>query len=73
MKNTHNSAIITGITAASQEQAFAISQVMEGIQQITEVVQNNTALSEETASASEELSSQSELLKGLVDVFELKG
>ncbi|MDR1665377.1 MAG: methyl-accepting chemotaxis protein [Clostridiales bacterium] len=65
--------IITGITAASQEQAFAIGQVMEGINQITEVVQSNSATSEESASASEELSSQADVLKGLVETFKLRG
>ncbi|MDR2904133.1 MAG: methyl-accepting chemotaxis protein [Clostridiales bacterium] len=69
---TQVSGIITGITAASQEQTVAIAQLLEGITQITDVVQNNSATSEETASASEELSSQSDVLKGLVEVFQLK-
>jgi methyl-accepting chemotaxis protein len=66
------SEIITGINAASQEQAKSIKQVMEGINQITGVVQTNSATSEESASASEQLSSQAEVLKGLVAVFKLK-
>jgi methyl-accepting chemotaxis protein len=67
------SEIITNINAASQEQANSINQVLEGISQITEVVQTNSASSEESASAAEELSSQADVLKGLVEVFKLRG
>jgi methyl-accepting chemotaxis protein len=64
--------IITGINAASKEQASEIHNLLDGMNQINDVVQTNSATSEESASASEELSSQAEVLKGLVEVFKLK-
>ncbi|MDR1665005.1 MAG: methyl-accepting chemotaxis protein [Clostridiales bacterium] len=65
-------AIITDISASSDEQSKAVEQVSIGISQITEVVQNNSATSEEAAAASQQLSSQSDVMKSLVDVFKLK-
>jgi len=63
--------IINGISAASLEQAEAISQVNEGISQISRVVQSNSAVSEEAAAASQELASQAEILRELVAYFDL--
>ncbi|MCL1883301.1 MAG: methyl-accepting chemotaxis protein [Defluviitaleaceae bacterium] len=63
--------VVSAISDASQEQAVAISQVVQGLQQISLVVQSNSAVSEETAAASEELNSQAELLQQLVNYFKL--
>jgi len=63
--------IINSISAASQEQADAISQVSIGLAQISQVVQSNSAVSEETAASSEELNSQAEVLQQLVSYFRL--
>lgn len=60
------------ISAASQEQAAAISQVTQGVDQISNVVQTNSATAEESAAASEELSGQASMLKELVGRFILK-
>jgi methyl-accepting chemotaxis protein len=64
--------IITNIAKASDEQAIAVSHVMEGIHQITNVVQSNSATAEESASASQELTSQADVLKEMTGVFKLK-
>ncbi len=64
--------IISGITAASNEQATSIAQVTIGVDQISAVVQTNSATSEESAAASEELSSQATMLNELVSRFNLK-
>ena len=63
--------LVSGITAASNEQAIGISQINEGIMQVSEVVMTNSAASEESAAASEELSGQAELLKENVAKFKL--
>jgi methyl-accepting chemotaxis protein len=66
------SAIISGISAASNEQAIAISQINDGVGHIAEVVQDNSATSEESAAAAQELSSQSDVMRSLVNVFSLR-
>lgn len=65
--------IIGQISNASSDQAYAISQIMIGIDQISSVVQTNSATAEESAAASEQLSSQSQIMKSLVGRFKLKG
>ncbi|MCL2873651.1 MAG: methyl-accepting chemotaxis protein [Defluviitaleaceae bacterium] len=65
------SEFIGKISAASKEQAEAITQVSVGLLQISTVTQNNSAVSEETAAASEELNSQAEILQQLVSYFKL--
>lgn len=64
--------IIRQISEASNDQAYAISQIMMGIEQISSVVQTNSATAEESAAASEELSTQAQLMKSLVEMFQLK-
>lgn len=64
--------IIRQISEASNDQAYAISQIMMGIEQISSVVQTNSATAEESAAASEELSTQAQLMKSLVEMFRLK-
>ena len=64
--------IIGLISEASSDQAYSISQVIEGINQISNVVQTNSATAQESAAASEELSGQSQLMKNLVGKFKLK-
>lgn len=64
--------IIGQISEASNEQAYAISQITIGMDQISDVVQTNSATAEESAAASEELSSQSQLMRSLVGRFKLK-
>lgn len=64
--------LVGKITAESNEQASAITQVNKGIEQMNAVVQLNSATSEETAASAEELSSQAELLKEMAGRFKLK-
>jgi len=64
--------LISHISAASNEQASAVTQINQGIEQISAVIQTNSATSEESAAASEELSGQAQLLKDLVGHFKLK-
>ena len=65
-------ALVGNISAASAEQAIAITQVNQAITQVSQVVQTNSATAEESASASEELSEQAEALKNNVTQFKLK-
>ena len=60
------------ISLASNEQASAIAQVMQGVDQIASVVQANSATAEESAAASEELSAQARVLKQLVTQFKYR-
>lgn len=62
---------ITDIANASQEHAFAVSQINQGLEQIASVVHTNAATAEESAASSKELSNQAELLQNLVDKFEI--
>lgn len=64
--------IIGQISEASNDQAYAISQITIGMDQISDVVQTNSVTVEESASASEELFSQSQLMRSLVGKFKLK-
>lgn len=61
------------ITAASGDQASAISQIAASIDQVSSVVQNNSATAEESAATSEELSAQAAVLQTLIGQFTLKG
>lgn len=60
------------ISAATDTQAVAMSQLSQGIDQISSVVHNTSATSEESAATSEELSSQAQILNELVGHFKLK-
>jgi methyl-accepting chemotaxis protein len=64
--------IIGQISEASKDQAYAITQIMTGIDQISDVVQTNSATAEESAAASQELSEQSQHMKMLIGRFKLK-
>jgi methyl-accepting chemotaxis protein len=64
--------IVSGIAAASNEQATAIGQINQAIEEVSKVTQTNTATAEESASASEELSSQAVLVKERIGRFILK-
>lgn len=64
--------IIGQISEASNDQAYAVSQIAIGMDQISDVVQTNSATAEESAAASEALSSQSQLMRSLVEKFRLK-
>lgn len=63
---------INQIADASNEQAFSITQVTQGMDQISSVVQNNSATAEESAAASEELAGQAQILREQVSKFHLK-
>lgn len=69
---THAAEAIGRISAASDNQAAAISQVTLGVDQVSSVVQTNSATAEESAAASEELSGQSQILNSLVNRFKLE-
>lgn len=58
---------IGGISAASEEQADAITQIKIGIEQISTVVQQNSATAEETAAACSVLNEQSASLEQQIE------
>ncbi|MFC1592010.1 methyl-accepting chemotaxis protein, partial [Thermodesulfobacteriota bacterium] len=60
-------ALISEITASSQEQAKGIEQINTAVSNMDKIVQQNSANSEESASASEQLSAQAFQMKTLVD------
>lgn len=62
---------IAEITAASERQSEALSQISQAADQIAAVVQENTAMAEESSASSEELSAQADKLKELIQAFEL--
>ncbi len=64
--------LVDEVTAASNEQAQGLDQIVTGLGQIDQVTQSNTASAEESASASEELASQAHQLTRLVAKFKLK-
>ncbi|WP_077612925.1 methyl-accepting chemotaxis protein [Clostridium sp. Marseille-P2415] len=64
--------LVHQISAASEDQAYAVAQVTQGIDQISSVVQTNSATSEESAAASQEMAGQAQMLKHLMDQFKLK-
>ena len=67
-----SSSIVSGIAAASSEQAQGITQVNTGLELVNNVTLHNTANAEETASASQEMSSLSVQVQTLVSKFTLK-
>jgi methyl-accepting chemotaxis protein len=64
--------LIGEISAASNDQATSINQVMLGVDQISAVVQTNSATSEESAATSEELSNQAQIMKNILSSLKLK-
>jgi len=65
------SALVTEVSAATNEQAKGITQINTAIAEMNKVTQQNASLAEESASASEELNGQSEELARMVSEFEL--
>jgi methyl-accepting chemotaxis protein len=65
--------LIHDISAASQEQSSAISQVTTAVRQMDEMTQHNAALVEETNAAIEQTEGQANELDRIVDVFVLDG
>ncbi len=64
--------LVYQISTASNDQAYAVAQVTQGIDQISSVIQTNSATSEESAAASQEMAGQAQLLKLLMERFQLK-
>lgn len=60
---------ILDIAAATDQQAFSLSQLKLGVEQIEGVVQTNASTATESSAASEELSNQARLLKDMVSNF----
>ena len=57
--------LISGIAAASSEQAQGIGQVSKAVIQMDQAVQHNSATAEESAAAAEELKGQISTLSDL--------
>jgi len=66
------SGVMTGISAASQEQASGIEQVNRAVTQMDQVTQQNAALVEQCTAASRSMAEQAQLLRTAVDVFRLE-
>ncbi|MDO8360060.1 MAG: hypothetical protein Q7T08_08465, partial [Devosia sp.] len=64
-----SAALVHGISAASQEQSNAISEVSTAVRQMDEMTQHNAALVEETNAAIEQTEGQASALDAIVDVF----
>ena len=65
------SALITEITASSEEQKQGMSQINLAVTELDSMTQQNAGLVEETASASEEMSNQAQELLALMEVFKI--
>lgn len=63
--------IIAEISEASQAQASATEQVLQGIEQVSTVVQVNSATAEESAAAAQDLATQSKLLSDMTSRYRL--
>lgn len=63
--------IIAEISVASQAQAAATEQVLQGIEQVSAVVQVNSATAEESAASSQDLAAQSKLLSDMTSRYSL--
>ncbi|NLH02372.1 MAG: HAMP domain-containing protein, partial [Clostridiales bacterium] len=63
--------IIAKIAEASQNQALATEQVLNGIDQVSTVVQINSATAEESAAAAEELAAQAKVLSEMTKQYKL--
>lgn len=64
-----SAALIHGISAASQEQSGAITEVSSAIRQMDEMTQHNAALVEETNAAIEQTDNQVNALDKIIEVF----
>ncbi len=60
------------ISASSERQSEALTQVNDGIDQVSTVTQQNSATAQESAAASHELTTQASMLQKLVSRFRLK-
>ncbi len=69
-ENLVNESILK-VLQSSSDQAFAIEQVMQGLNQVSSVVQTNAATAEENSATSEEMSAQATALREEVTKFKL--
>ncbi|MDL2294632.1 methyl-accepting chemotaxis protein [Ruminococcaceae bacterium OttesenSCG-928-D13] len=67
-----NAQAMERISAASEEQNHAISEITTGIGELSNVVQANSATSEQSAASAEEMSSQAQMLNSIVDRFRIQ-
>ena len=65
--------VITGIAAASQEQATGIEQVDQAVTRMDQATQKNTAIIEEAAASAADMNRQAPSLIDLVGFFRLAG
>lgn len=70
-KTTELVSNIGEISIASENQAVALSQILQAADQIAAVVEENTAMAEESEASSEELAAQATKLKQLIENFKL--
>ena len=63
---------IDEISANSQSQSQAVTQVTAGVEQLSAVTQSNSATSEQSAAAAEELAGQANTMKMMTGKFTLK-
>ncbi|WNL38487.1 nitrate- and nitrite sensing domain-containing protein [Halomonas sp. PAMB 3232] len=67
----HTAALVTEISAASNEQSSGIEQINQALAQLDEVTQQNAALVEEVATASGSLDDQAVDMAGMVGRFKV--
>jgi methyl-accepting chemotaxis protein len=70
MKKTYD--LVQEVTAASNEQTSAVTQINSAMGEVDRITQRNAAAAEELATTAEELSSQASLLRDAIAYFTLR-
>jgi methyl-accepting chemotaxis protein/methyl-accepting chemotaxis protein-1 (serine sensor receptor) len=64
-ESTDKTQAIEQVHSGSQEQAFAIEQIVMAVRQVKELVQANAASTQQTAAATQQMSAQTEVMRSM--------